>query len=129
MSENQGSNVKEPGSGPGPGRRKTVRKGMFLKDLKPMIYGAGDVPQPASDTVALMDDLIIDYITEMCLKAAKVAEPRGKVKVDDVKFILRKDPKKMARVEELIYMDDHIRKAKQIVDMNEVEPSAEKLNP
>jgi hypothetical protein len=33
--------------------------------VKPMIYGAGDVPQPASDTVALMDDLIIDYITEM----------------------------------------------------------------
>lgn len=32
-----------------------------------MIYGAGDVPQPASDTVALMDDLIIDYITEMVL--------------------------------------------------------------
>jgi transcription initiation factor TFIID subunit 13 len=58
-----------------------------------------------------------------------VAEKRGKVKVDDVKFILRKDPKKMARVEELIYMDDHIRKAKQIVDMNEVEPSQDKLNP
>lgn len=35
----------------------------------------------------------------------------------------------MARVEELIYMDDHIRKAKQIVDMNEVETSADKLNP
>lgn len=51
------------------------------------------------------------------------------MKVDDVKFILRKDPKKMARVEELIYMDDHIRKAKQIVDMNEVEPSQDKLNP
>lgn len=93
MSENQGSSAKEPGSGPGPGRRKTVRKGMFVKDrkypritkdkqnfaqspcliehlfdnaiVKPMIYGAGDVPQPASDTVALMDDLIIDYITEM----------------------------------------------------------------
>ncbi|KAH8554932.1 transcription initiation factor IID, 18kD subunit-domain-containing protein [Umbelopsis sp. PMI_123] len=129
MSENQGSSTREPGSGPGPGRRKTVRKGMFVKDLKPMIYGAGDVPQPATDTVALMDDLIIDYITEMCLKAAKVAEKRGKVKVDDIKFILRKDPKKMARVEELIYMDDHIRKAKQIVDMNEVEPTPDKLNP
>ncbi|KAJ2963897.1 hypothetical protein NQZ79_g1050 [Umbelopsis isabellina] len=128
MSEFQGSSAREPGSGPGPGRRKTVRKGMFVRDLKPMIYGAGDVPQPASDTVALMDDLIIDYIAEMCLKAAKVAEKRGKVKVDDIKFILRKDPKKMARVEELIYMDDHIRKAKQIVDMNEVETAPDRQN-
>jgi hypothetical protein len=32
MSENQGSSTREPGSGPGPGRRKTVRKGMFVKD-------------------------------------------------------------------------------------------------
>jgi transcription initiation factor TFIID subunit 13 len=32
-----------------------------------MIYGAGDVPQPAADTVAIMDDLIIDYIAEMVL--------------------------------------------------------------
>jgi transcription initiation factor TFIID subunit 13 len=50
------------------------------------------------------------------------------VKVDDIKFILRKDPKKMARVEELIYMDDHIRKAKQIVDMNEVESAPDRPN-
>jgi transcription initiation factor TFIID subunit 13 len=64
-----------------------------------------------------------------CLKAAKVADKRGKVKVDDLKFVLRKDAKKMARVEELIYMDDHIRKAKQIVDMNEVETNPDKLNP
>lgn len=37
-----------------------------------MIYGAGDVPQPASDTVALMDDLIIDYIAEMVFAIIRI---------------------------------------------------------
>lgn len=29
------------------------------------MYGFGDVPNPAADSIAVMDDLVIDYITEM----------------------------------------------------------------
>ena len=29
------------------------------------MYGFGDVPNPASDSIAVMDDLVINYITEM----------------------------------------------------------------
>ncbi|KAI7862889.1 transcription initiation factor IID, 18kD subunit-domain-containing protein [Spinellus fusiger] len=114
---------REPGTGPG--RRKTVRKGMFAKDLKLLMYGFGDVQNPAADSIAVMDDLVIDYITEMCLKASKVAENRGKVRVEDFKHILRKDAKKLARVEELIYMSEDIRRAKQLFDEKEMDPSEE----
>ncbi|CAO3649548.1 unnamed protein product [Cunninghamella blakesleeana] len=34
--------LKERETGGGPGRRKTVRKGMFAKDLKLLMYGFGD---------------------------------------------------------------------------------------
>lgn len=51
-----------------------------------------------------------------------MSEKRGKVKVEDYKFILRKDAKKLARVEELLYMSEDIRKAKQLFDEKEVEP-------
>ncbi|KAI9031850.1 transcription initiation factor IID, 18kD subunit-domain-containing protein [Phycomyces nitens] len=114
---------REPGTGPG--RRKTVRKGMFAKDLKLLMYGFGDVQNPAADSIAVMDDLVIDYITEMCLKASKVAENRGKVRVEDFKHILRKDAKKLARVEELIYMSEDIRRAKQLFDEKEMDPAEE----
>ncbi|KAI8889495.1 TFIID-18kDa-domain-containing protein [Backusella circina FSU 941] len=114
---------REPGIGPG--RRKTVRKGMFAKDLKLLMYGFGDVPNPASDSISVMDDLVIDYITEMCQKASKVAENRGKVRVEDFKFVLRKDPKKLARVEELLYMSEDIRRAKQLFDEKEMDPADE----
>ncbi|KAI9480441.1 MAG: transcription initiation factor IID, 18kD subunit-domain-containing protein [Benjaminiella poitrasii] len=110
---------REPGIGPG--RRKTVRKGMFSRDLKLLMYGFGDVPNPAADSIAVLDDLVIDYIVEMCQKASAVAEHRNKVRVEDFKFILRKDAKKLARVEELLYMSEDIRRAKQVFDEKEME--------
>ncbi|KAI8344482.1 transcription initiation factor IID, 18kD subunit-domain-containing protein [Chlamydoabsidia padenii] len=114
--------LKDRESGVGPGRRKTVRKGMFAKDLKLLMYGFGDSPNPSADSIALMDDLVIDYITEMCQKVSKVSESRGKLRVEDFKFVLRKDPKKLARVEELLYMNEDIRRAKQLFDEKEMDP-------
>ncbi|CAO3641612.1 unnamed protein product [Mucor hiemalis] len=127
MSDNKESKEskesKEPGIGPG--RRKTVRKGMFSKDLRLLMYGFGDVTNPAADSIAVMDDLVIDYITDMCQKASSVAENRGKVRVEDFKFVLRNDAKKLARVEELLYMSEDIRRAKQLFDKEEIEPTDE----
>ncbi|KAI8070841.1 transcription initiation factor IID, 18kD subunit-domain-containing protein [Gongronella butleri] len=110
---------KEPGVGPG--RKKTVRKGMFSKDLKLLMYGFGDVPHPSADSIALMDDLVIDYISEMCQKVLTASETRGRIRVEDFKFVLRKDPKKLARVEELLYMNEDIRRAKQLFDESEMD--------
>ncbi|RUS30319.1 transcription initiation factor IID, 18kD subunit-domain-containing protein, partial [Jimgerdemannia flammicorona] len=122
MSAIETKEVKEREPGTGPGRRKTVRKGMFLRDLKSLMFGFGDVQNPSADSMAVLDEMVIEFITDMSLQAAKVADKRGKVKVDDFKFILRKDSKKLARVEELLYMSEDIRRAKQLFDEKEVEP-------
>ncbi|OZJ03296.1 hypothetical protein BZG36_02277 [Bifiguratus adelaidae] len=110
----------------GPGRRRIVRKGMFVKDLKLLMYGFGDGEVPVADTLAVMDDIVVDYITEMCLQAANVAEKRNKVKVEDFQFLLRRDPKKLARVEELLYMNQVLSKARQVImDPDKLDPDAE----
>jgi transcription initiation factor TFIID subunit 13 len=54
-----------------------------------------------------------------------VAGNRNKVLVEDFKFVLRKDPKKLARVEELLYMSEDIRRAKQLFDEKEMDPADE----
>jgi transcription initiation factor TFIID subunit 13 len=54
------------------------------------------------------------------LKSSKVAKDR-KVTVDDLKFILRNDPKKLARVEELLFMEKDIKTARKTFDVNEIE--------
>jgi transcription initiation factor TFIID subunit 13 len=45
--------------------------------------------------------------------------------VEDFKFVLRKDAKKLARVEELLYMSEDIRRAKQLFDEKEMDPADE----
>jgi len=50
-----------------------------------------------------------------------VADKRGKVNVEDFKFALRKDAKKRARVDELLYMNEDIRRAKKIADIPELD--------
>jgi transcription initiation factor TFIID subunit 13 len=45
--------------------------------------------------------------------------------VEDFKFVLRRDAKKLARVEELLYMSEDIRRAKQLFDEKEMDPADE----
>lgn len=52
-----------------------------------------------------------------------MADKRGKVNVEDFKFVLRKDAKKRARVDELLYMNEDIRRAKRIADIPELDSS------
>jgi hypothetical protein len=47
-----------------------------------------------------------------CTQAQRISTNRGKIKVDDFKFALRKDPKKLARVDELLFMTEVISRAR-----------------
>ena len=47
------------------------------------------------------------------------------MRVEDFKYVLRKDKKKIGRVEELLYMNDDIRRAKQLFDEKEMDPADE----
>jgi len=49
-----------------------------------------------------------------------VAKDR-KVTVEDFKLILRNDSKKLSRVEELLYMEQDIKKARQSFDVKEID--------
>lgn len=54
-----------------------------------------------------------------------MSDSRGKVRIDDFKYILRKDKKKIGRIEELLYMSEDIRRAKQLFDEKEMDPADE----
>ncbi len=106
-----------------------------------MMYGFGDVRDPLPTSVALMEEMTIDFITDLCMRArpSSSAVPqtsstypptaRVKVKVDDFKHALRKDPKKLARLEELLYLDAVIKRERKSFDVEtmakEVDVSAD----
>ncbi|GAA5894317.1 uncharacterized protein JCM6883_003784 [Sporobolomyces salmoneus] len=78
----------------------------------PMMYGFGDDYNSAPDTIAVMEELVIDHITDICMQASRIAASRGKVKLDDFRFALRNDDKKLARLEELLFMQEEIARAR-----------------
>ncbi|KAF9160917.1 hypothetical protein DFQ27_002296 [Actinomortierella ambigua] len=106
--------------------RTKRKKYVFSKELKQLMYGFGDVPNPSADAVGVMEDMLIEYLTDVCHQASAVSDKRGRVNVEDFKFVLRKDAKKRARIEELLYMNEDIRRAKKLADIPELDNTKSK---
>ncbi|KAG8753656.1 hypothetical protein FRC14_005833 [Serendipita sp. 396] len=97
------------------GGKKTTGslKGLFTKDLKEIMYGLGD-EAPAPDTVALMDDILVEYLHELITTAGQAG---GKnIQTDDLRRSLQGpgDERKLARLEELVRLQIEIKKARAI---------------
>ncbi|CAI9721063.1 transcription initiation factor TFIID subunit 13-like [Octopus vulgaris] len=91
------------------------RKKIFSKELRCMMYGFGDDQNPYTESVDLLEDLVVEYITEMTKKAMEVGRP-GRIQVEDIIFLIRKDAKKYSRVKELLTMNEELRKARKAFD-------------
>ena len=91
------------------------RKRLFSKELRCMMYGFGDDQNPYTESVDMLEDLVIHYITETICKAMEIGRP-GRVTVEDIMFLIRKDPKKFARVKELLTMNEELKKARKAFD-------------
>ncbi|XP_023577465.1 transcription initiation factor TFIID subunit 13 [Octodon degus] len=69
------------------------RKRLFSKELRCMMYGFGDDQNPYTESVDILEDLVIEFITEMTHKAMSIGR-QGRVQVEDIVFLIRKDPRK-----------------------------------
>lgn len=80
-----------------------------------MMYGFGDDQNPYTESVELLEDLVIQYITEITYKAMEIGKS-GRVSVEDIMFLMRKDPRKYTRVKELLLMNEELKKARKAFD-------------
>ncbi|CAH0385373.1 unnamed protein product [Bemisia tabaci] len=91
------------------------RKRLFSKELRCMMYGFGDDQNPYTESVDLLEDLVIEYITEITHKAMEIGRT-GRVQVEDIVFLVRKDRRKYARVKDLLTMNEELKKARKAFD-------------
>ncbi|KAK2736016.1 Transcription initiation factor TFIID subunit 13 [Myotisia sp. PD_48] len=100
----------------------------FGNEIRQLLYAYGDtVPhssfaqEPNTETVRVLDEIVTDFIIETCHEAARVASysSRQKVKVDDFRFILRRDPIKLGRVQELFRLERELKDARKAFDQND----------
>ncbi|OJJ49573.1 hypothetical protein ASPZODRAFT_88819 [Penicilliopsis zonata CBS 506.65] len=113
-----------------PRARAARHKGQmnFSNELRLLLLAYGD-PQPhpsypaepLPETVRVLDEIVTDFILEMCHEAAQYASyaRRQKIKVDDFRFALRRDPNKLGRVQELLRMERELKEARKAFDQND----------
>lgn len=101
--------------------RKLKKTHLFSKDVASLLYAYGDAPQPLPETVQCVDELVSGYLVDICTAAYRTAQTvhRNKIKVEDFKFVLRNDPVKLGRAEELMQMSKVITEARKQFDNSE----------
>ncbi|CAA0831975.1 Transcription initiation factor TFIID subunit 13 [Striga hermonthica] len=98
------------------------KRGMFQKELQHMMYGFGDELHPLPETVSLVEDIVVEYVTDMASlvhKAQDVASKRGKLMTEDFLFLIRKDLPKLNRCTELLSMNEELKQARKAFDTDE----------
>lgn len=79
------------------------------------MYGFGDDQNPYTESVDLLEDLVVEFITETTHKAMEIGRT-GRVQVEDIIFIVRKDQRKYARVKDLLTMNEELKRARKAFD-------------
>ncbi|KAG4068044.1 hypothetical protein HA402_011377 [Bradysia odoriphaga] len=96
-------------------QQTTGRKRLFSKELRCMMYGFGDDQNPYTESVDLLEDLVIEFITETTHRAMEIGRT-GRVQVEDIVFLVRKDQRKYARVKDLLTMNEELKRARKAFD-------------
>jgi len=97
----------------GRGRKHANFKGLFTKELKNLMYGFGDDRNPATDTVNVMEEILVEFIVDVC-QTAGGPQRKTRLSVEDLRRALSRpaDAKKLARMEELLFMQEDIKRAR-----------------
>ncbi|PKI83242.1 hypothetical protein MVES1_003049 [Malassezia vespertilionis] len=51
------------------GRRPFHQPGLFHKDLRLLMYAYGDVPNPLPESVNVLEEMTVDFLVDLCLRA------------------------------------------------------------
>ncbi|KAI9031208.1 hypothetical protein DFJ74DRAFT_602327 [Hyaloraphidium curvatum] len=103
-------------SAPPPGRGSVARPQMTPQMLQ-LLFALGD-DRPYADTAAALEAILLDYVSNLSAATARNAQRRGgRVRLDDVLSVLKRDPPKYARASELLVKVKEIDQARKTVDV------------
>uniref|UniRef100_A0A8C5P3K7 Transcription initiation factor TFIID subunit 13 n=1 Tax=Jaculus jaculus TaxID=51337 RepID=A0A8C5P3K7_JACJA len=81
------------------------------QELQCTMYGFGDNQNPYTELMDILEDLVIEFITEMTHKAMSIGR-QGHMQVEDIVYKILKDPRKFARVKKLLTMNEELKRAR-----------------
>ncbi|XP_041018286.1 transcription initiation factor TFIID subunit 13-like [Juglans microcarpa x Juglans regia] len=95
------------------------KRGFFQKELQHMMYGFGDDPNPLLESVALVEDIVLECITDLVNKAQDIKSKRGKLSVEGFLYLIRKDLPKLNWCTELLSMNEELKQARKVFESDE----------
>jgi len=97
-------------------------------ELQHFLYAHGDSHPSLDPTKRVLDEILTEFITEICFEAGRAAQVAGrqKTKLDDIKFACRKNPQYLGKIEEIFSKKDDIDRAKKL--FNEHDDKLTKAN-
>jgi transcription initiation factor TFIID subunit 13 len=106
---------------PLPPHLKKTQHLLTKSTVEAFLLAFGDNDYPLPETVRVLDEIVTDYIIESCHEAAAVAHHarRAKIKLDDFKFMLRRDTGKLGRVSEMLETDKELKRKRKAFDTDE----------
>ncbi|XP_053692430.1 transcription initiation factor TFIID subunit 13-like [Sabethes cyaneus] len=93
----------------------TGRRHLFTKELRRMMYGFGDDQNPYTESVDLLEDLVIKYMAEITRRAMQIGSA-GQIREDDIFYLYRKDACKYSRGKNLLAMNQKLMRARKAFD-------------
>jgi transcription initiation factor TFIID subunit 13 len=101
------------------------------------MFGFGDDANPLPQSIALMEDLVVDYLQRVLHSAADTCEERSRharrggeaprVKERDLLFALRKDKRRLRRAQELLEVYEEQKEARKDYAKDQDEYAREEL--
>ena len=92
----------------------------FQREIRAMMYGFGEDLHPLPQSVALAEDMAVDYLQQVLRRASDAAAERqrggggaARVRERDLLFAVRKDAKRVARLQELLDVHEEQKAARQ----------------
>ncbi|KAI0035080.1 transcription initiation factor IID, 18kDa subunit, partial [Vararia minispora EC-137] len=94
-------------------KKQAPFRGLFTKELRNLMYAFGDDRNPANDAVNVMEEILVEYITDIC-QVALAPTKKTRLSIEDFRRALSRpnDAKKLARMEELLFMQEVIKRAR-----------------
>ncbi|KAI0748216.1 transcription initiation factor IID, 18kD subunit-domain-containing protein [Daedaleopsis nitida] len=110
------------------GRKGSSYRGLFTKELRNLMYGFGDDRNPANDTVNVMEEILIEYIVDV-VQTASGGGKKSRLSIEDLRRALSRpaDAKKLARMEELLFMQEDIKRARAEFDERDIHPAGSSM--
>ena len=72
---------------------------LFTSDIARMMYGSGDDKNPLGESIQLMETMVLDYITKLCIQAKMLSDSNDRqVSHHDFMFLSRKDPSRRQKL-------------------------------